>query len=169
MHALSSQMVGSSTSSRAAHAINAAYLAPGASSSSRQLCEKKASTDPSVAFFDFPASSSAVVAAGRAPGVADGPTRPESARSAAHIDETGMQRKSSTAFASSFAGSPLPHIAATAAASSASLPPLPPSLPSRRCTRSRFAGVAIRLHTTQTTQKMLMPMASASYARCLAA
>ena len=83
-----------------------------------------------------------------------------------------MQRKSSTAFASSFAGSPLPHIAATAAASSASLPPLPPlppSLPSRRCTRPRLAGVASRLHTTQTTQKMLMPMASASYARCLAA
>ena len=61
--------------------------------------EKKASTSPSFAGFVFFASSSAVVA-GFAPGVADGPLRPEPMRSSFSSEATGMHRKSFAAFSS---------------------------------------------------------------------
>ena len=133
MRARTSQTVASSpvfSWCRRAHRSKALYLAPGASSSSRQLCERKHVTSPSVAFSVLAASSSALVAVA-ALGEADGPLSPEPARSAATRRLARRQRKSVPASASALSGSAPATSAATAAASSSSVP-WPPSLPSQR-------------------------------------
>ena len=96
-------------------------MAPGASSSSRQLWLKKHVTSPCFALTVFLASSSALVAAA-ALGEADGPVSPEPARSSAVRLLAGMQRKSSAASARALSGSAPATSAVIAAASSSSLP-----------------------------------------------
>jgi hypothetical protein len=129
-------------------------LAPGASSSSRQLWLKKHVTSPCVALTVFSASSSALVVAA-ALGEAEGPSSPEPARSSAVRLLAGMQRKSSAASARALSGSAPATSAVIAAASSSSLP-WRPSRPSHRCSRPRFWGVARREHARKRAPTAMM-------------